>query len=48
MALGLVGEENARSQASLVFIKVFEKATHELLENAMEKRWMMPLDKFAG
>lgn len=48
MAFELVDEENAPSQASLVLIKVFEKATHAFFGNMMEKCWMMPLDKFAG
>ena len=48
MAFELVDEENVPSQASLVLIKVFEKATHEFFGNVMEKCWMMPLDKFAG
>ena len=48
MAFELVDEENVPSQASLVLIKVFLKATHEFFGNVMEKWWMMPLDKFAG
>lgn len=48
MAFELVDEENAPSQASLVLIKVFEKATHEFFGNMLEKCGMMPLDKLAG
>lgn len=45
MALRLVDEENTASQASLVFVGLFEKATRELPENMMEKCQMTPPDK---
>lgn len=45
MALRLIDEENTTSQASLVFIRLFEKVSRELPANMMEKCRMTPPDK---